>query len=95
MNNDTYPKPQERMTKENRDMLIRVVGTFASLIVDFDKIDYERGSMQTKERERVFWTTDGNRVTFTMSTDGGVIASQSKNLDPDLPEIAFPGYDGS
>ena len=94
MNNNEYPKEQEKMTKQDRAMLIRAMGFGASVIIDFNKLDFERGSMHTGPRERVFWTTDGNKVTFSMTTDGGVIGTQSKKPDPDLPEIAFPGYQG-
>jgi hypothetical protein len=51
--------------------------------------------MQTGPRERVFWTTDGKKVTVVLTEDGGTIASQSKDPDPERPDVAFPGYDGS
>ena len=95
MTEQEYPKPQEKMTKAHRAIVIKQLGFGASLIIDFNKLDFERGSMQTGPMERVFWTTDGNKVTVVMTSDGGVIATQSKEPDPDLPEIAFPGYDGS
>ena len=90
-----YPKPQEKMTKANRAAIIKGLGFGASFIIDFNKIDWERGSMQTGPKERVFWTTDGNRVTIVLSSDGGVLGTQTKDPDPELPEIAFPDYDGS
>ena len=32
-----------------------------------------------------FWTTDGRKVGFIISSDGGTIVSQSKKPDPDRP----------
>lgn len=90
-----YPQSQQKMTKNDVAMLIKTVGPGASLIIDFHKTDFERGSMRTAERERCFWTTDGNRVTFILSTDNGILASQSQEPDPDRPDVAFPGYDGN
>lgn len=95
MTGNKYPKPQERMTKAHRAMLIKQLGFSASFVIDFSKLDFERGSMQTGPRERVFWTTDGKKVTVVLTEDGGTIASQSKEPDPELPDVAFPGYDGS
>ena len=81
------------MTRKHIGMIARQLG-LGAVILDLGKVDYTRGSMQTGPRERVFWTTDGCKVTISMDDYGGIIASKSKEPDADMPGVAFPGYDG-
>ncbi len=65
-------------------MISRSVGV-GRLLLDLHLTDYSRGALQVSPQEKAFWLTDGRRV--TCSTGGGaVIASVSKEPDPDRPE---------
>jgi len=89
MTEQEYPKEQEELNQSHIDKIIRNMGISAGFIIDFGKADFTRGSVQTGARERCFWTTDGNKVTIAITSDGGIIGTQSKEPDANRPEPVF------
>jgi len=67
-----------------------VLGFGASLIVDFRSVDYTKGRGILEGLDRCLWTKKGQRITISVIRDGGLIASQAREVDPDLPPSVYP-----
>lgn len=76
---------REPITKANVNMLVNALG-FGATILDLHLVDYSRGALQVGNREKCFWLTDGRRIDISMTSDGGVIASTTKEADPNRPD---------
>ena len=88
---------QEKVTRKMIEGVSRYLGVGAMLI-SFDKIDYEIGRVEINGKDSWdyhLWTTDGYRIEILAGRDGGMMASQTKEVDEDRPDPMFPGYDGS
>lgn len=54
----------------------------AAIVVELGKVDLSKGAGVLGDNSKCLWTTDGKRITFSLVTGGGFIASQSKEKDP-------------
>jgi len=66
----------------------RVLGFASSLFVN--DIDYSKGRGILSEFDRCLWTRKGHRITISALPHGGFIASQSLEIDPELPSSIYP-----
>jgi hypothetical protein len=78
-------EPVDRGTVE---MLGRNLG-LAAMVVELGKVDLDKGAGVISDKSKCLWTTDGKRITFSLVTGGGFIATQSKEPDP-LYEVEHP-----
>lgn len=62
----------------------------SALVVDLHLVDYSRGRGVLEGLNRCLWTYAGQRITITVIHDGGMIVSQTKDPDPDLPPAEYP-----
>lgn len=60
-------------------------------IVDFGNVDYTKGRGILEGLDRCLWTKKGYRITIHVMEHGGIIVSQSREIDPDLPPSVYPG----
>lgn len=68
----------------------RLLGFGANIIIDFNSIDYTKGRGVLGGQNRCMWTKKGQRITIDVASDGGLIAWQSKEVDPELPPSIYP-----
>jgi hypothetical protein len=61
------------------------VGMIGSMIVGLADADLEAGRGRLGPRRCCLWRKDGRRIEIDLPPDGGVIASASKEPDPDYP----------
>jgi hypothetical protein len=70
---------------------LKVALGFGAIVLNFDDIDYTRGrGILTGKHDRCLWTREGFRISIIVASDGGIIASQSKEVDPELPPPSYP-----
>jgi len=66
-------------------MIARNIG-LGALVLDLHLTDYSRGSTLVEEGARCFWLTDGRQVRISISNDGSVIASTTREPDLGRPD---------
>lgn len=81
---------REAVTKKQVEHLARFLG-IGAMLIDFDKIDYSMGRGILEGSNRCLWTKAGQRITISLSSDGGVIAGQAKEPDTERPTEPFDG----
>jgi len=59
------------------------------MLIDFGNIDYSLGRGVGKGNDRCLWTKKGQRIDIAVASDGGIIASQTREPDPDRPQDAL------
>lgn len=79
----------EPVTPEQVRMIKAAIG-IGAIIIEFDDVDCARGRGVLEGYSRCLWTKTGKRITITVASDGGIIVSQSTEVDPDLPPAAYP-----
>lgn len=80
----------EPVTRDQVNSLIRALG-FGAMVCDFGNIDYTRGRGVLDGTDRCLWTKKGHRITVGLITGGGIVASQSKDPDPEIPDPQYGG----
>ena len=76
----------EPVTKEMLNALVSAVGgVIPAMVCGLGDVDLSRGRGVLGEhgREHCLWTTEGKRITVTVCSDGGVIASLAKEIHPE------------
>jgi hypothetical protein len=81
MTNFDTIKSVEPVTQKQVDSLHRVLG-LGALVCKLSEVDLNAGRGVLEGNNRCLWTKDGHRITVTLCSDGGVIASVSKDPDP-------------
>ena len=82
---NTEPLSQSQVTA-----IRRLLGFGANILIDFNSIDYTKGRGVLDGQSRCMWTKKGQRITIDVASDGGLIASQAKEVDPELPPSIYP-----
>lgn len=72
----------ERVTADQVKHLILALGPMAAQILDLGFVDLEFGRGHLGANDRCLWTKEGRRITISVSSDGGVVGSLSKEIDP-------------
>lgn len=54
-------------------------------IIDLGEVDFKAGRGVLEGNNRCLWTKKGHRITVAISSDGGMITTQSREIDPDKP----------
>ncbi len=81
---------REAITQAQLDALARMLG-MGAMLIDVDGINLALGR-QAKGRDAwSMWTHAGHRIDVTLTADGGFMASQTKEPDPDCPSEACGG----
>lgn len=78
----------EQVTVTQVVALVKTLG-LGAMICDFAKVDYTRGRGILEGDDRCLWTTDGKRITISLTSDGGMITSQTREPDPDMPPAVY------
>ena len=76
----------EPLDKKTIAMIARTLGNIPAMICNLHEADVSRGCAQIGPREKCLWTKDGKRISIATTVDGGLIASCSKEPDPEAPE---------
>lgn len=74
----------EPVTKSQVQMIAGVIGTIGAMICNLGDVDVSKGAGVLGPQEKCLWTKDGRRITITMTSDGGLIASCAKHPDPEM-----------
>lgn len=76
---------REALTTEQLMTLTRIIGPLPATVCRLGDVDTKLGRGVLPGTSRCMWTKDGRRITVTIESDGGVIASCSKDQDPTRP----------
>lgn len=78
----------EPITKEQVLSLRKAINSRGSeIIIDWEKIDYEVGRGILDDKNHCLWTTDGYRIEVNVLDTGGLIISQSEEVDPNYKKL--------
>jgi len=78
----------EPVTEKQLQSLINAMGSVAApIFLELCHVDLAAGRGILKGNDRCLWTKDGKRITICLTSDGGVIGSISREIDPDKPEV--------
>jgi len=77
----------EVVTKKMLYSLITAVGGISAMVCGLYDVDLSkgRGILDESGKKHCLWTKEGYRITITVCSDGGLIASKSKEVDPEAP----------
>jgi hypothetical protein len=81
----------ESMDKKTLNKLVLAIGPLAAMVAGLGRVDVEKGAGVIDDRTKCIWTTEGNRVTFSLIEGGGYTAAVSKAVDPLHDPAARPG----
>ena len=73
----------EQFTETQLGYLQNAVG-LGAMIIDWSDIDFDAGRGVLKGHDRCIWNKDGRRITVAIGS-GTLVASQTKESDPDYP----------
>lgn len=76
----------EPVTKADVQTIVNVVGNIGAIVAGLNDVDINAGAGKIDKSNKCLWTRDGHRITVTLCSDGGVIASKSKSVDPEKPK---------
>lgn len=65
--------------------LMRSLTPVQCAVLDLSRVDIRRGRGVLGMSEHCLWTHRGHRITVTVASDGGIIASASKKVDDEMP----------
>jgi hypothetical protein len=82
----TLPFPVHPTSKGHIDAIRRALGPTASAVVRLSEVDVERGEGLIGPASKCVWTKDGRRITFTISGDGSLVGTVTREPDPLAPE---------
>jgi len=82
MSGETIERKPITMPEINK--LISILG-LGAWVVELRNVDLKRGRSNISKDEVWMWTKKGHKITLMVCSDGGFIASQSKEPDPDRP----------
>ena len=76
-------RKKEKLTQTQVNGLKTALGfQLWAIGADFSKVDLDAGQGIGKGNDRCLWFTDGRRLDVHMSHDGGIVASVTKDIDP-------------
>ena len=79
----------EPITQQQVDALIKAMGFLSAMVCSLGDADIlkGRGVLENKEgnTKHCLWTKDRRRITVTLCSDGGLLASCGKTPDPECP----------
>ena len=78
----------EPIDEKTVSMIARAIGPISSMVCNLGQVDVSRGCGILGPHEKCLWTEDGKRIRISMISGGGLIASCSKEPDPDAPPSA-------
>jgi hypothetical protein len=76
----------EPVNEKQIDALIRCIGMAGAMVCGLGEVDLTRGRGILDDMNRCLWTKDKKRITVTVASDGGIITSLGKEVDPECPE---------
>jgi hypothetical protein len=72
----------ESLDQKTLNMIRNNLGAVGALVCDLGLVDLAKGAGVISGSSKCIWTEKGHRVTVSLVTGGGFIASKSKDVDP-------------
>lgn len=79
-----YPT-RDKITQSQVQALGQAIGGVGAMIAGLGEVDLSLGRRSNKKNHWSLWTRAGHKIDIELCSDGGLIASKSKQPDPDRP----------